>query len=151
MKNKRIILSIIVILFVFCGALSFALYRKSGQGTGTIDAATWSISRSQNGGSLEVMPGYTTADYTLTVSSASEVDVIYTVIISNLPAEVEVALDGVYQPQQNNEIVFDDAGTINYNDSVKTKTHTLTFRAAANAQPVTEQDVDIDVEFRQGL
>ena len=43
------------------------------------------------------------------------------------------------------------AGTINYNDSTKTKNHTITFRATNSAIPVLDQEINIDVEFKQGL
>ena len=70
-----------------------------------------------------------------------------------MPAGVEVDLDnsGNYRTQSTGTIRISPAGTINYNDSVKTKTHTLTFRAANGANPITNQEIDIDVEFKQGL
>ena len=157
MKEKIIKSSIFVIglSFIFYAVHTFALLRSTAQGTGTIDTASWSVTRSQSqpGDSLEVIPGLTTDDYTLTVQSSSEVDVIYSIIISNLPADVEVDLDngGNYRPQSNGTITIDPAGTINYNDSVKTKTHTLTFRATSGATPVANQSINIDVRFKQGL
>ena len=61
---------VIGLSFVFYAIHTFALLRSTAQGTGTIDTASWSVTRSQSqpGDSLEVIPGLTTDDYTLTVA-----------------------------------------------------------------------------------
>ncbi len=157
MKNKIIkpMLLVIGILLIFCAVHTFALLRSSTSGSGTIDTATWSVTRnqSQSGDSIEIVPGLSTDSYTLTVQSNSEVDVIYSIIISDLPTGVEVDLDnsGNYRTPTSGTLRINSAGTINYNDSVKTKTHTLTFRAANGTTPVSDQEINIDVEFKQGL
>ena len=154
--KKKVLLPLAFMVMVFAiVATTFAIFRKSGSGTGSIRAATWSISRSQSasGDSLEVIPELSTDVYNLTVTSTSEVDVVYTIIISNLPTGVEVALDnGTYQPSSNGTVRISNAQTvINYNDAVKTKNHTLTFRATSSAQVVSDQEIDVDVEFKQSL
>lgn len=156
MKNKlKPIILILLIVFVFCAVQTFAILRKSKTGTGSIDAATWSVTRSQSssGDSIDITPGSTTDNYLLTVQSASEVDVIYSIIISNLPTGVEVDLDnsGNYRQADNGTIRISPAGTINYNDSPKIKNHTLTFRATNAATPISDQEIDIDVEFKQDV
>lgn len=153
MRKKLIVVAIIGILCLGA-ALTYSMYRSSQTGTGSLPAATWSITRTTPGGDIDLVADDTTTDtYSLTVTSSSEVDVIYTIIISNLPSTVSVKLDdGSYQTPTNNVVRINTAATvINYNDQVKTKTHTLTFKAASNATAVTDQDVDIDVEFKQGL
>ena len=149
------ILFIFLILFVFCTIQTFAIFRKSGSGTGSITTATWNVTRSQSqsGDSIEITPGVDTDNYLLTVSSSSEVDVVYSIIISNLPNGVEVDLDnsGDYRQADNGTIMIRPAGTINYNDSIKTKNHTLTFRATSEATPISDQEIDIDVEFKQDV
>ena len=155
MKKKILLLSVFAIFVFTVIVTTFAIFRGSGSGTGSVRAATWSISRSQSssGDSLEVIPELSTDVYNLTVTSASEVDVVYTVIISNLPTGVEVSLDnGTYQPSSNCTVRISNAQTvINYNDAVKTKNHTLTFRATSSAQVVSDQEIDVDVEFKQSL
>ncbi len=157
MKNKIIkpMILVIGIALIFYAVHTFALLRNRASGTGSIDTATWSVTRnqSQSGDSIEIVPGMSTDSYTLTVQSNSEVDVIYSIIISNLPTGVEVDLDnsGNYRTPTSGTIRMSSVGTINYNDSVKTKNHTLTFRAANGTTPVTDQEIDIDVEFKQGL
>ena len=150
-----IITLVIGLTLIFYAVHTYALLRSSSNSNGSIKTARWSVTRnqSQSGDSIEIMPGGATDSYTLTVQSDSEVDVIYSIIISNLPAGVEVDLDnsGNYRTQSTGTIRISPAGTINYNDSVKTKTHTLTFRATNVANPITNQEIDIDVEFKQGL
>ncbi|MBR2708235.1 MAG: hypothetical protein IKE90_02230 [Bacilli bacterium] len=154
MKKKIILFAFTVMVFTIV-ATTFAIYRGDGSATGTIDAATWSISRSQSasGDSLSVIPELASDVYNLTVTSNSEVDVVYTIIVSNLPTGVEVSLDnGTYQTPTSGTVRISNAQTvINYNDTVKTKNHTLTFRATSSAQVVSDQEIDIDVEFRQTL
>lgn len=155
MKKKilKILLLMIVLLLASYTIKTFAIFRKFGSGTGSFNAATWNVSRSQSqsGDSIDISPGSTTDDYILTVQSSSEVDVVYSIIISNLPSGVEVDLDnsGNYRTPSSGTITINQAGTINYNDSVKTKTHTLTFRATSGASTVSNQSINIDVQFKQ--
>ena len=155
MKKKMLFALIFVVMIFAIVATTFAIFRGSSSATGSIRAATWSISRSQSesGDSLEIVPELSTDVYNLTVTSGSEVDVTYTIIISNLPSGVEVALDnGTYQTPTSGTVRISNAQTvINYNDAVKTKNHTLTFRATSSAQTVSDQEIDIDVEFKQTL
>jgi len=148
------ILCFVFVVAIFFVIQTFAMYRDSASGEGTIPAATWSVTRSYSdpNDSLELTSGTITDDYTLTVQSNSKVDVIYDIIISNLPEGVVVSLDdGSDLPQEEGKITIPNAGTINYNDSEKVREHTLTFKAISGATAVSEQEIDIDVEFRQAL
>ena len=152
MKKNIVVLTVgVIVLFGFFSVYSFAMYRASTQAEGSLDAATWSVSRNQSAStdSIEVMPELMTDTYTLTVTNNSEVDVIYSIIINNVPAGVEVTLDNVVYRPTANTITIPDAGTINYNDQDKTVTRTLLFSATSSAQVVTDQEIDINVEFRQ--
>ncbi len=135
--------------------LTFAIMRIRGNSTGSIKASTWSVTRnySQPGDSIEIYKEGETDSYTLTVESASEVDVKYKIIISNLPTGVEVDLDNTgYESPTNGSLTIEKTNMIiNYNDSVKTKTHTITFRATNAASPIANQEINIDVEFRQDI
>ena len=158
MDNKmvKILILIIGIPLVFYAVHTFALMRSSTSASGSLDAATWSVTRnySQSGDSIDIYPGGATDSYTLTVQSNSEVDVLYKIIISNLPSGVEVDIDNTgYSPADaNGTLTIENANTvINYNDSVKTKNHILTFKANTGTSLVTNQEIDIDVEFRQDV
>ena len=55
-------------------------------------------------------------------------------------------------PTASGTLTIETANTvINYNDATKTKTHTLTFRATSEASFITNQEINIDVEFRQDV
>ena len=157
MKNKllKTMMFIIGLLLVLYTMHTFALMRASTTGNGSLDTATWSVTRnkSQSGDSIEIYRGGATDSYTLTVQSNSEVDVRYKIIINNLPSGVEVDIDNLgYQTPTSGSLTVENANTIiNYNDAKKTKTHIITFRATDESTPVTNQKIDIDVEFRQGL
>lgn len=156
MKNKsiRVIMLIIAAILILYAIHTFALMRTSTDGNGTLNAATWNVARnhSQSDDSIDIERGDTDS-YTLTVQSNSEVDVLYKIIISNLPTGVEVDIDNTgYQTPTNGSLTIENANTaIMYNDSSKTKKHTLTFKATDGATLVTEQKIDIDVEFRQNV
>lgn len=153
MKIVKLIVLFFIIFFGFCTVHTFALYRNSKASSGSMVAATWNVSRSQSqsGDSIDIVVGGDTDTYTLTVQSNSEVDVEYKIIISNLPAGIEVDLDGGgYLTPSNGNLTIQNANTvINYNDDSKTKTHVLTFRAVSGTAEVLNQEIDIDVEFSQ--
>ena len=160
MRKKIIVILLlpVLILVTFCAMKTFGLLRSSGSATGSLITAEWSVSRNQSEStdSIEVIPEMSTDTYNLTVTSSSEVDVKYTVIVSNLTVGVEVQLDdGTFQTPSNGTIRLTKnggvTGTINYNDDPKTKNHTLTFRAISSAQTVSDREIDIDVEFKQTL
>ena len=152
-KIVKIIILIFIMFFCFYAVHTFALYRDSKNGSGSMKAATWSVTRSQSqsGDSIDVISGGDTDTYSLTVQSNSEVDVKYKIIISNLPTGIEVDLDnGGYLTPSNGSLTIQNNNTvINYNDVSKTKTHTLTFRAVSGTESVLNQEIDIDVEFSQ--
>jgi hypothetical protein len=151
MRKKKIIFVIVILLLFFCARKTFAIFKSFGQRTNSIPTAVWSVSRnhSSSSDSIDLIKEHGGDDYTLTVQSNSEVDVTYSVIISNLPVGVEVDLDGVTYTQSNNEIRINDVDTIYYSDQTKTRTHTLTFRATSGSTVISNQQIDIDVEFSQ--
>lgn len=154
MKVKFFIIVFVIIISCFCIPASLALYRDSKQGTGSMEAATWSVTRnhSASGDSLNLIPDSLNDDYTLTVQSNSEVDVYYSVIISNLPTGVEVSIDnGSFLTPTNNTITINNVGLIRHSDQTKTRSHILTFRATSSAETTSNQQIHIDVKFQQTL
>lgn len=149
-----IIISILVILFII--PLSYAIYRSYSTGGVTMAAASWNVSLNQNNvnNNLTIIPGEngTTASYTINITSNSEVDVIYSIVIENLPSGVSISLDdGSFVAANNNKVVFTDAGTILYSDANKNKSHVITIKANSNTQYVNNQEIDVNVIARQAL
>lgn len=157
MRKKILITTIIVLVlsfFVIPG--SYAIYRNILNSNGDIASAQWNVTLNQVGVNnyISVLAGDATssASYTVNVRSISEVDIAYTIVVSNIPSGTSVALDnGSYQQPTNNQVIFNNAGTILYSDVNKTKTHTLTFQAASGATYVSNQEVNVDVIARQTL
>ena len=149
-----IIISILVILFII--PMSYAIYRSYSTGGVTIAAASWNVSLNQNNvnNNLTIIPGENgaTASYTINITSNSEVDVTYDVVISGLPNGVSVAFgDRAPQLASSGTVTITNAGTILYNAQNKTNTHTLTFSAASNATCVNNQSVTVNVIAKQIL
>ena len=156
MKKRNIKITIITlgILILFIVPISYAIFRNSSNATGSLSLATWSVTLNQEGvnDTLVVIPStQTDATYTLNIESDCEVDIKYSIMISNLPSGVEVSFDGgdFEEQDENNTITFTDVGTILYTDSEKNQTKTLTFRGKSNAEIVENQEVNIDVVVRQ--
>ena len=148
--RPAIVVAIIVLLTI---TSSYSIYYGVTQASGELSLATWNVTLNQEGvnDELTIIPVTDDDTYELNITSTSKVDVIYSIVISNLPAGVKVALDeGTPESQDNNNtITFPGAGTILYSDTNKTKSHTLTFSAIANTTPVNSQTVNIDVITKQ--
>ncbi len=153
MRNKNAEIAILIfLLVVFCIPSSLGIFKKLIGANGLVNASQWNVSLNQDGinNNLQVIPDTLNAGYTLKVTSNSQVDVVYSIIVSNLPAGVEVKLDdGNFQTPTNNTVIFNDAGNIYYSDDTKEKTHILTFKANTGATIVNNQTVDVNVEFKQ--
>lgn len=159
MKNKIITLKFIVlicILPVIIIPFSYAMFKKTQNGNAQASLATWTVTLSEpeENNYLSILPGPsgTEASYDINITSQAEVDIIYTIVIENLPLGVSVSLDNnTFVPAEDNKVIFSDVFVIAHNANIKTKTHTLTFKAASNTSQVNEQEVDIDVIARQKL
>ncbi len=161
MRKKKVlkILSIMVLTSLFLIPVVFAIYRSSILGDGSLSTANWqvSINQTNENGNLSIVPGTnqsegTTASYAVNITSNSEVDAVYSIVIDNLPTGVGVSLDGgSFVQEVNNTVVFSSVGTILYNDSNKTRRHVLTFKAASGASVVNNQSIDVNVIAKQAL
>ena len=135
---------------------SFALYRNVINPSADIAAATWSVTLNQSGvnNNLAVVAGdeNSTASYTVNVTSTSQVDVIYSIVVEDIPEGVKVKLDdGEYQTPTNGQVIYVDVSTINYTDVNKTKSHILTFKAESTATAALQEEININVVTRQTL
>ena len=155
-KSKlRLVISIAIVAFIII-PLSFAIYKKSSGSNGEITLATWSVSMTDSGGdnhlSVTPDPNGVTADYVINVTSQSQVDIVYSVVVDNLPSGVSVAIDGgSFETAVNNKVTFSNYGSILYTAANKTNTHTITFKAASNATLVSNQEVSIIVLTKQAI
>ncbi len=156
MRNKKIELIIVIcLLFVLCIPSSFGIYKSISGNNNLVDSAVWSVGLNQTGinGNVLAMEGSTNGTYILKIISESEVDVAYSITVSGLPSGVDVSLDnynnGAFQTPISGSTTFSNAGVINYTGQSEEVTRTLTFKANTGATIVSNQPVNISVEFVQ--
>ena len=154
-KEKRIsVIFAILTLIIVLVPLSYAIYKNVGANSSAVVLATWNVTLNQtneeNHLSIVPSPKEKTASYTLNVTSQSEVDIIYSVELSNLPSGVSVSADGVtFYPEDNHKATIPDVDTILHNAQNKTKSTTLIFKASPGATYVDDQEVSINVVAKQ--
>lgn len=153
LKNKKIIMIVAFLLIVI--PFSYALLRSINNANGNLVAATWNVTVNESGNnymSIAASPMDIEASYTIDVTSQSQVDMIYSIVIDGLPSGVCVSINnGEFVQETNNKVTFSNVGTIAYSDTNKTKSHTLTFKATSSSNVVNEKEVDINVIARQAL
>ena len=149
--KKIVIFIVLLFIAIFSVSHSYAMFRSNSSSTATISGATFSVSATSNDTSMSLTAGSTEAVYTLNVKNNSEVNVVYTIELTNLPTGMKVKLDsGSYVTESNNKITFTDVGNLMVGGTT-TRNHTLTFTAPLNSTEVSDQQANINVEFRQKL
>ncbi len=153
MHSKNIELIILVyLLAVFCIPSTLGIYKDGIGANSAVTAATWDVDFTPgNNNSVQLVANSSTiSSYTFSVTNDSQVDVTYSIIVSNLPNGVQVKLDnGGFENPSGGTYRFDDIGVIAYDASPNEATHTLYFKAATNATIVNNQPVGVNVEFKQ--
>lgn len=158
MKKKILMIVILVLVLAFLVVPgSLAIYRTISNPNGDVALATWNIELDQSevNNHISITAGDATsvAHYTLNIVSNAQVDIIYSIVLNNLPTGTSVELDnsGTFIQESSGTVIFNEIGTINYSDLNKNRTHTLAFKAASGATYVTDQAVDVNVIARQTL
>ena len=122
LKNKKIIMIVAFLLIVI--PFSYALLRSINNANGNLVAATWNVTVNESGNnymSIAASPMDIEASYTIDVTSQSQVDMIYSIVIDGLPSGVSVSIDnGEFVQETNNKVTFSNVGTIAYSDTNKT-------------------------------
>ncbi len=151
--RKRTIIFLILTVAIFSSAYLLAKYTSSFDGSDNAKVAKWNVSYNTNnlsGDVLNLISGDGPTSYTISVTSTSEVSAKYSIILSNVPSELEVKLDnGTYITPTNNRIEFSNAGSFMGADINRTFTHTLTFNAPLEADIVNTSTIGIDIDFDQ--
>ena len=87
--------------------------------------------------------------YQISVTNNSEVALTYSIKITNKSQNSLVYLDGTQRKDLKNDYTFNDVGTINANDTNKTKQHTLKFVSTPDVSEYNNRQVKIEVIFKQ--
>ena len=152
--KKKLTIVVVILLVIVVATIShhtYAMYRSKSTGTATISTATFSVEAISNTTSINVTAGSTEAAYALTVKNNSEVNVTYTIQITNLPSGMKVKLDsGSYVTESSGTITFSNVGDLMVGGTT-TKNHTLTFTTPLSSSAVSAQQANINVEFKQKL
>ncbi len=156
MKNNPYIMFIIVmIVSVFSLSLLFsaktlAKYIDSFDKDKEVVIAKWDVSIDTDANkNVNIISANTTQTYKVRVKSVSEVAAHYSIKLTNVPDGVSVYLDDETTPLPalNNEIIFDNVGTLNVGDTAYHE-HRLTFEADLTTEAATNE-VNIEVLFEQ--
>lgn len=157
MKKRRLKKKFIVFFYIYALILSsffitktFSKYTSNFSKNGNIEIAEWNVSATIPDANINLIAGNNTELYTITVNSESEVGTDYSIVISNIPANVQVALDNNnFINATEGQVEFNNAGSINANASTTTNTHVLKIKALIDAANETNRKLNVSVTFTQ--
>ncbi len=145
----------IACFLVFNATTTIAKYLSAIEATGTKDIAKWEVlydSSDNVTNKLNLVSGNEAQNqtYIIKVTSNSEVKASYSLVLTNVPNDVEAKVDGgSYVSPTNNTITIENIGTINANATNKTNNHTLKFNTPLNSQVIGENSINIEMKFVQ--
>lgn len=159
MKKKRKLKKKFVVFFTCYFLLitsvfflqTYSKFSSSVDKTGNMSVAKWNVSSNIPDANITIEPVGEDNSYELTVTNNSEVSVSYSIKFSKLATCTYVSINGdngTKYSNGGNSFTFNNDGTINANDSNKTKSYKIKFMAAPEVIESTKE-VQIDVIFTQ--
>ena len=140
----------LVLLTSFFAIRTYSKFSNSVDKTGSLSIAKWDVLANIPTEDINLVAGNNIDTYTLTVTSKSEVATNYSIVISNLPIGVQVALDNNnYKNVSSGKVQFNNVGSFNANASNTSKNHTLKIKAELYADEQTNKKIKVDVVFTQ--
>ena len=131
---------------------TFSKYIGRIEGNGRMDVAKWDVDVDNeiSTKSISLVSGNTTQEYTFDVISNSEIAAKYDIILTNVPNDVKVSLDGgTKKTPNNNRVEFSDAGLFEANDSNNTNTHILNFETTIDTEVQENTNINLITVFEQ--
>lgn len=153
LKKKFIIFFAIYIIFIstYLVINTFSKLNANITKTGTLSVAKWDVSSNIPDNTINLIAGNNIENYTLTVTSKSETASNYSIIISNLPENVQVALDdNTFISPSSGTVTFNNAGSFNANSANTSHNHTLKIKALLGADSQSGSNISVNIEFIQG-
>ena len=151
--SKKTIIIIILAIIIFSNSYLIAKYTSSLNGNSLAAIAKWNVTYDTSDNvsdTLNLISGNETKDYIIKVTSTSDVSANYSIVLSNVPSEMEVTFDNrITKTPVDNTIEFDNIGSFTGNDMNTTFTHTLTFNAPLESNIADTTDVGININFEQ--
>ncbi len=154
-KKKYVVFLCLYGLFfvLYSSMTSFAKFASVVSQSGSIAVAKWDVSLSGEDNAvfepIVIGDDSTYQDYTLTVTSNSEVALSYSVVLTNVPDDLIVLVGDEAHRPTNNRITINNIGSFTALDNNRTHTHTLTFIVPIDSDAFDSQTIDIDVMFSQ--
>ena len=152
--RKLMTFSFLYLIFftVHFSMITFSKYTGISAGNGNTSVAKWEVSADNNISSknISLIAGSDPQEYKIRVTGKSEVSSKYSIVISNVPNNVKISLDGGTQKlPEDNEISFSNAGQFEANDTNFTHEHTLNFYALVEADQVQNRQLSLNIIFTQ--
>ncbi len=155
-KYSDFAIFLLLCLIVFTLSQAFnttSKYKSEANASSSAKVAKWDVSITPvtQTNSFNMVAGNTAPiEYTVRVNSNSEVSSIYSIVVSNIPNNVKVSLDGgLEQIPTNNTVTFQNAGMLNVGSTNTYNDHRLVFDAPIEASAVSNNSINIQVEFIQ--
>ncbi len=156
MKKKKRLIIFTIVFFLVCASYYYINYTLSKYKTNVIHSGETSIAKWEiiidDGASnnIELLLGGDSVSYTLSITSKSEVAQTYSILFSNLPDHVAIAVDdGEYVTSSGGNISFIDVGEFPANSSNVNHLHTLHFKALSTAEAISNVDINLEVKSTQ--
>ena len=148
-KYSDFAIFLLLCLIVFTLSQAFnttSKYKSEANASTNAKVAKWDVSITPvtQTNSFNMVAGNSSpVEYTVRVTSNSEVSSIYSIVVSNIPNNVKVSLDGgTEQTPTNNTVTFQNAGTLNVGSTNTYNDHRLLFDAPIEAAAVTNTPSD---------
>ncbi|MCR5185611.1 MAG: hypothetical protein K6D97_00645 [Clostridia bacterium] len=141
----------LVLFTIHFSMITMSKYTATSIGSGSTSVAKWEVSADNTISSknISLVAGNTTQDYKVKVTSTSEVANTYSIVITDIPNDVKVSLDGVESTPEGNLITFTNAGSFLANDINKIHEHTLKFDAPLESNAINNAQLNLDIIFVQ--
>ena len=152
LKKKFIVFFAIYIIFISAYIVinTFSKLNANITRTGTLSVAKWDVSSTIPNNTINLIAGNNIENYTLTVTSESETASNYSITITDLPDNVQVALDNnTFLSPTSGSVTFNNVGTFDANAQNTSHNHTLKIKALLEADAQTDETIDVNVEFTQ--
>ena len=137
-------------------ANTFSKYVGRIDGNGSMNVAKWDVDVDNeiSTKSISLVSGNTSQEYSFDVSSNSEIATNYNVILTNVPNDVKVSIDGhELKTPNNNKVEFPNAGSFNAKDLSNTNsnihTHTLRFETTIDTEIQNNTNINLSIIFEQ--
>lgn len=150
-KLKNFLLLYFMFFTLYFTTITLSKYiGKINGNTIPVSVAKWEVALSTTTDTLDIVSGNNTQSYILKVTSTSEVAIDYSLIMSNLPDEIEISIDnGEYNNPTNNELVFNNIGSFDACDTNSLNEHVITFKAPLDSNIESVNEINLDVIFIQ--